>query len=218
MSSGGSLSIAGNWTKDGTFTHSSSTVRFNGTSPQTIGGSSISSFFDVFLEASSTVIVPVSNQPTVAGTLTNNGTLQQTQTVGSNTDFLKIGNGSGGFSYYGVNIANGSGLGSTTVSVSGNQICSLANGYPVRRCFVIDPATTASADVTFYYSFPSCRPDRRPQASKPGTTTPVLGRKQEPRLRHPLAPAALAATLHLPVSVPMGRQLLDLKPARGPLL
>jgi len=146
------LNVAGNWTNNGgTFTHNNGAVHFNGTNAQTIGGTSISSFFDIFLEPLSTVIVPVSTQPTVAGTLTNNGTLQQTQTVGSNTDFLKIGNGSGGFSYYGVNIANGSGLGSTTVSVSGNQTCSQANGYPVKRCFGVTPTTQAAADIKFYY-------------------------------------------------------------------
>ena len=164
------LNVAGNWTNNGTFTAGSGTVTFNGSgSDQTISGS-VTAFNNLTVKGkgdgvtatNSVVVIPTSNSPTVASTLTNHGTLKQTQTVGSNTDFLKIGNGSGGYSYYGVNIANGSGLGSTTVSVSGNQICSQANGYPVKRCFVIDPASSASADLTFYYTFGELQTNQTP--------------------------------------------------------
>ena len=54
--------------------------------------------------------------------------------------------------YYGVDITAGTtALGSTTVAVSGNQVCSQASGYPVKRCFGVTPTTQASADIKFYY-------------------------------------------------------------------
>jgi hypothetical protein len=37
--------------------------------------------------------------------------------------------------------------------VSGNQKCSVANGYPVQRCFVITPTTVNNASIKFYYTY-----------------------------------------------------------------
>ncbi|MGC8958390.1 MAG: hypothetical protein ACP5OO_01210 [Chloroflexia bacterium] len=39
------INVAGNWENNGTFTHNSGTVVFNGTSPQTIGGSATTAFY-----------------------------------------------------------------------------------------------------------------------------------------------------------------------------
>ena len=39
------INVAGNWTNNGTYTHNSGTVVFNGTSPQTIGGSATTVFY-----------------------------------------------------------------------------------------------------------------------------------------------------------------------------
>lgn len=149
-----SMNVANDWTNNGAFSHNNGAVHFNGAGTQTIGGSAISSFFDVFLEPASVVIVPASNQPTVEGTLTNSGTLRQTKSVNAATvDFLNIKNGATTTDkYFGVQVATTNNLGSTTVSVSGNQICSQAQGYPVKRCFDVAPATAASADIKFYYS------------------------------------------------------------------
>jgi hypothetical protein len=149
----GSMNVARDWTNNGTFNPNNGAVHFNGTGTQTIGGSSVSSFFDVFLEPASTVVVPVSTQSTVDGTLTNSGTLRQTKTVNNATvDFLNIKNNAGTVDkYFGVQIATTNNLSDTTVSVNGNQICSQAQGYPVKRCFEVTPTTQASANIKFYY-------------------------------------------------------------------
>ncbi|MBE2264517.1 MAG: hypothetical protein IAE92_17360, partial [Burkholderiaceae bacterium] len=75
------LNVAGDFTNNGIFTAGSSAVAFNGSNPQTIGGSSISSFFDVFLESASSVTGP-SGTLNVAGNWTNDG---GTYTPGSGT-------------------------------------------------------------------------------------------------------------------------------------
>ncbi|WP_423226757.1 proprotein convertase P-domain-containing protein [Candidatus Amarolinea aalborgensis] len=89
----------------------------------------------------------------VEGTVTNNGTLKQTRTVNNATvAFLNIKNiAATTDKYFGVQIQTTNNLGSTTVSVSGNQVCSQANGYPVKRCFVVNPTNTANSNITFYY-------------------------------------------------------------------
>ncbi len=106
------------------------------------------------VNASATLDTSV-NTLSVNGSVTNNGTLKQTRTVNSTTvTFLNIKNSAGTTDkYFGVQIATTNNLGSTVVSVSGNQVCSQANGFPVKRCFIVDPANSASADLTFYYTF-----------------------------------------------------------------
>ncbi len=66
------MNVGGNWTNNGTFNHGNGAVRFNGSGAQAIGGSSISSFFDIFFEVSSSVTGPAGNM-NVAGNWTNNG-------------------------------------------------------------------------------------------------------------------------------------------------
>jgi hypothetical protein len=95
------------------------------------------------------------NTLTVETAVTNNGTIKQTKDVNSTSqfDFVWLKNAtSSTTNYYGVSITPASALGLTTVSISGNQVCSQANGYPVKRCFVVNPTTTANSTVTFYYS------------------------------------------------------------------
>ena len=64
---------------------------------------------------------------TVAGTLANSGSLRQTIDVGAGETqaFAHVGDGSGGYSYRGADVTDtsGAGLGSTTVTVQGNQTC-----------------------------------------------------------------------------------------------
>jgi hypothetical protein len=97
------------------------------------------------------VIVPVTNQPVVNGTLTNNGALQQTRVVNTDTEFLRISDGSGVDKYRGVDVLTDDDLGSTTVAVSGNQTtCPNVLGFPARRCYTINPANPGAAGVTFY--------------------------------------------------------------------
>lgn len=89
----------------------------------------------------------------VSGTMTNNGTLKQTKTVNQNatTSFLNVSGGK----YYGVDITLGAvgDMGSTVVSIKGNQTCGTAGSLPntVKRCYEITPATSRSATVKFYY-------------------------------------------------------------------
>ncbi len=52
---GGDLSAGGNWTKDGAFNVNSRTVTFNGSAPQTIGGSTLTVFHDLTLNNGSGV-------------------------------------------------------------------------------------------------------------------------------------------------------------------
>ena len=75
------LNVGANWTNNGTFTAGSGTVTFNGTAgDQTIGGSSVTAFNNLTVAgigsgagSNSVVVIPTTNTPTVAGTLTNNG-------------------------------------------------------------------------------------------------------------------------------------------------
>ncbi len=65
------MNVGGNWTNNGAFNHNNGAVHFNGSGAQAIGGSSISSFFDIFLESASSVTGPAGNM-NVAGNWTNN--------------------------------------------------------------------------------------------------------------------------------------------------
>ncbi len=86
----------------------------------------------------------------VAGAVTNNGSLRQTQTVdaGATVPFLTFGS-----AYYGAEItAGGDALGSTTVTVYGNQACAGVVGTPLQRCYEITPTTAAASSIKFYYT------------------------------------------------------------------
>ncbi|MFN2255405.1 MAG: hypothetical protein ACK2U6_14280, partial [Candidatus Promineifilaceae bacterium] len=67
----------------------------------------------------------------------------------SATTFLNISTNK----YYGVAIDPGSNdMGDTTVTVYGNQACANAANATILRCYDISPAaTSAAADITFYY-------------------------------------------------------------------
>ena len=106
---------------------------------------------NLVVNAGSTFDLSTYSVTSVGGTVTNNGTLKQTKTVAASgtTSFLTIPTAK----YYGVDITAGTtALGSTTVAVSGNQVCSQASGYPVKRCFEITPASQQSANIKFYFT------------------------------------------------------------------
>jgi len=93
---------------------------------------------------------------TVDGTLTNNGVLKQTLAIDGSgpVEFLRIAHSSVlEDKYRGVIIDTASSMGDTTVSIWGNQTCSMAGalGSSVKRCYEIDPTTSQTATVTFYY-------------------------------------------------------------------
>ena len=143
------ITLAGNWTNNSTFTAGTGAVTFNGTSTQTIGGSSTTAFNNLTINSGATVVVPDSDTPfTVAGTMTNNSRLRQTRTVnGANTVFLNISTNK----YYGVEINPGSAnMGATTVNIKGNQACNTTDTL-VHRCFDIAPTTAQNATIKFRY-------------------------------------------------------------------
>ncbi len=63
--------VAGNWTNNGTYTHNSGTVVFNGTSPQTIGGSNTTVFYALTINNSAGVNLAHTEQVDRTLTLSN---------------------------------------------------------------------------------------------------------------------------------------------------
>ena len=134
----GDMKVTGNWTK-GVFTHNGGSVVFSGTTQQTIGGSK-TAFNNVTVNIGATVVIPSNKTktPTVAGTLENNGVLEQKDAVNSaNVAFLKIDDGSGNIKYHGVDVDSTAGsveLGSVSVTVQGNANSSQTpRGFPHMR-------------------------------------------------------------------------------------
>jgi hypothetical protein len=147
------MNVAGNWTySGGTFNHNNGTVTFNGAGTQNLTANVATTFNHLTVNAGATLVETVAaDNVAVAGTLTNNGTLQRTQDVNgsSNVSFFNTG-GYGGLTLN----ANGSNLGSTTVNIKGNQDCTTTAGETVKRCFNIAPTNTSSrnATITFYFA------------------------------------------------------------------
>jgi hypothetical protein len=108
---------------------------------------------DLTNSSSGTVVVPEGVSLTVNDDIVNNGTLQQTKDVGGGSDV-------GFFStpgYGGVvlNSASGADLGSTTVTIKGNQDCvSPANSNTIRRCYEVVPSNTTGVNAAMraYFS------------------------------------------------------------------
>lgn len=146
----GDTLVAGNWTNNGAGFSHTSTVVFNGTAEQIISGSSTTTFNNLTVNPGATVVIPATNIPTVAGTLTNNGTLKQTQTVNNATvSFLTISTDK----YRGVDIATTNNLGEVTVAIRGNTTnCTTNPSSPayVKRCFSITPTNNAAATLTLW--------------------------------------------------------------------
>lgn len=99
-----------------------------------------------------------SNSVTVEGTVTNNGSLKQTQdasTVSTTYEYLTIKNAAGDTTkYYGVNITpTGGALGSTAVIISGSRDCvNPVDSNLVRRCFDITPTTANAATIKYWFT------------------------------------------------------------------
>jgi len=147
------ITAAGNWTNNGTFTAGAGKVTFNGSGTSTISGSSTTTFYD--LEISSNTILDVSTNTLFDATNSarNYGKLKQTQTVGTdNVAFLNLSSGK----YYGVEVdpAGATSMGSTTVTIYGEQTCPTPPSLGVttiKRCFDIAPTTSTTATVKFWY-------------------------------------------------------------------
>lgn len=133
-------------------------MHFGGASGQTIGGASISSFFDIFLEtfgrAPGRAPAPRFSPPSPRSKVRSPTTACLSRPRPSTTPWFTSSTSRTPRTldkYVGVEIATANDLGSTTVAVSGNQVCALALGHPVKRCFDVTPTTPASADIKFYY-------------------------------------------------------------------
>jgi hypothetical protein len=90
----------------------------------------------------------------VESTVTNNGILRQTQNVSGVTRFLHIQNAAQNASkYYGVDITPAGAMGSTTVSVKGNEAnCSAHSTSLVSRCYSITPTTSQNTTLKLWYT------------------------------------------------------------------
>lgn len=128
------INIGGNWTNNGTYTRATETVTCNGTSQQTIGGGSITNFYNLSVNNSAGVVL--GNDESAGGTLTLlNGLI----TTGSNA--MVLGNNA---------IINGAGTGKY---VYGNLRWNFPAGAQTRNFAVGDasnytPVTIAFANVT----------------------------------------------------------------------
>ena len=151
------MSVAGNFSNDGTFAAGSGNVTFDGTAAQNLDGISVTTFHNMIVADGSSLVL--TTEPTVSGTLINNGTMQQTATVNNSSyAFLEIEDGGGLIKYRGVEITTSANLGSITVTVRGadtdlGEFCTTTGAMsPVyaKRCFSITTDNNALAMVRLY--------------------------------------------------------------------
>jgi hypothetical protein len=145
------VNVMGNWTNNGTITLNAAAgtgVTFNGASEQNVSGTSATAFRNLLIASGAKVVMPTN---ATATTLTNNGTITQTQTVigAANVTFIGI-DGYGGI----ILNANNSDLGTTTVAIKGNQACNTGVNQLIHRCFNISPVNNAgrNATITFFFT------------------------------------------------------------------
>ncbi len=111
--------------------------------------------------ASGAIVDFGADDPTVEGTVTNNGTIRQTKDVsgvGTLVEFGRIQNAASTTNkYYGVDITpTSAAFGETTVDIKGNGKCTVSAGTVINtidRCFEITPTNNSQpATVRFYYN------------------------------------------------------------------
>jgi hypothetical protein len=140
-----SINLAEDFTRNGgVFTARSGTATFDGSGTQTLDTDAIT-FYNLTVNSGATLVTRRSFSAN--GTLTNNGTLQQTKNVvNTGTNFFSAG-GYGGVSFGGADLS------STTVTIKGNQDCTTVPGQTVQRCFDLAPTiTTAPVYVQFFFA------------------------------------------------------------------
>ncbi|MGC8780580.1 MAG: hypothetical protein ACP5UQ_06915 [Anaerolineae bacterium] len=147
------ITAAGDWTNNGTFAAGTGKVVFNRTGTSTIGGSGATTFYDLEISANTTLDVSTNPLFDATNSVRNYGKLKQTQTVGvDNVAFLNLSSGK----YYGVEVdpSGATGMGSTTVTIYGEQTCPTPPSLGVttiKRCYDIAATTSTTATVKFWY-------------------------------------------------------------------
>ena len=152
------LTVYGHWNNDGDFDAGSGTVVFANAGVQNISGDETTVFYNMVIESTSTVVVPVTNQPQADNDVDNQGVLRQVRDVNGNTSFLNIQSSGGADRYFGMDL-NGS-VGTTQVDIDGYQdACpNVPSGsHPVKRCYAITPDASGTVAATFYYEYGELR-------------------------------------------------------------
>ncbi|GAB4400656.1 MAG: hypothetical protein OHK0052_24240 [Anaerolineales bacterium] len=112
------------------------------------------------IESGASLALETSHNLKVEGTLTNNGTLQQTHYLsgGGSANFLRIVDVAGTTTkYYGVDITNTNGIamGTTVVKVKGNQTAGCTTNpldALLYRCYEITPASNQQATIRYWFT------------------------------------------------------------------
>lgn len=147
------ISLDKGWTNNGAFTAGTGKVTFNGSGTSTISGSSTTTFYDLEISSNTTLDVSTNTLFNATNSVRNYGKLKQTKTVGTdNAAFLNL--SSGKYSGVEVDPSDATSMGSTTVTIYGEQTCPTPPSLGVttiKRCFDIAPATSTAATVKFWY-------------------------------------------------------------------
>ncbi|MBI5568039.1 MAG: hypothetical protein HY870_24285, partial [Chloroflexi bacterium] len=144
------ISVGGTWINDGEFIANTYEVGFDGVDPQAIGGANQTLFYRLVI--SPTAGVFITTTPAVTDTVTNYGTLRQTQTIdNSSASFLQFSTDK----YQGVDITTTDNLGQVSVVIRGNAAqCTGDVGSPAyrARCFRVDVELSDMyiLDMTFH--------------------------------------------------------------------
>jgi hypothetical protein len=79
-----SISVGGNWTNSGTFTHNNGMVTFNGGGTQNLTANTVTTFNNLTVNSGAIVSETIdANNVAVAGTLTNHGRIQKSKAIGA---------------------------------------------------------------------------------------------------------------------------------------
>ena len=144
----GAMNVAGNFTNNGPLLlPAAQAVNFNGTTEQTIGGSSITDFGNLVIGSTARVIFPSTSIPTVAGTMTVNPGAVLTQTAIINNgsfNFLIISDTLNNNKFRGVDVSSLNNLGAVTATLvvtTTGGCTSTGIGSPAyaTRCYRITP-------------------------------------------------------------------------------
>jgi hypothetical protein len=139
-SSGYTIIKSGNWTNNGTFTHTGGTLVFSGTT-QTLGGSSTATYYNITISSGSTTTISTAGQRLSSillcnGTLNSNGKLTLASTV------------------TGTALIDGSGIGTVSGNVTMERYLPSGFGYKYfSSAFLAATVNEFADDITLNASF-----------------------------------------------------------------